>query len=270
MKPITEYDDYRSWLRAWLVERPHRRSQRALARKLDVASSYVNMVVSGKRRLAVDEAEAWADALRLTVEERPHWIAMVRSAHGNETERKDAKAEMSARRQLAKARVMPVNDDAFASWHTFAILELARCSGFRCDPTWIAGQMNPPVSEEQAERSLAALFEAGFLEATPDGGARPSSSPVFVPSVPEKQQIARLKQLHRDQLGYAATVLDQPATERHVISMVFAASPESIATLREALDRAIRIAVQSAVSSHSPTQVFQLSAQLVPRSRSTS
>lgn len=270
MKPMSEYDDYRSWLRSWVAERPQHRSQRALARKLSVAPSYVNMVFSGKRRLAVDEADAWAEALKLTDDEREHWTAMVRSAHGHEGERQTAKAELTVRRSLAKAHRMQVETDAFASWHTYAILELARCEGFRCDAEWIASQLVPPVSVEQAEASLTALLDAGFLEQLPDGGARTANTTVLVPALPEREQVARFKQLHRDQLDYAATVLDQPPDQRHVVGMVFAAAPEALVELREALDRAARIAVQTACTSGAPTQVFQLSIQLVPRSRSPS
>jgi uncharacterized protein (TIGR02147 family) len=270
MKPMIEYEDYRSWLRSWVAERPHQRSQRALARKLEVASSYVNMVFSGKRKLAVDEADAWAEVLKLSPDEREHWIAMVRSAHGNEVERQGAKAELSVRREVAKAWRMPVETDAFASWHTYAILELSRCRGFRCDPEWIATALNPPITVEDAARSLEALLEVGFVERSADGGARASSGSVFVPALPEQQQVERFKQLHRDQLAYAATVLDHPASERHVIGMVFAVPHEALPELKEAVTKAVRIAVQNASASGEPTQVFQLSVQLVPRSRSPS
>jgi uncharacterized protein (TIGR02147 family) len=265
MRPITEFVDYRAWLRAWMAERPKQRTQRELARRLEVASSLVSMVLSGKRNLTVDQAAAWGRALRLAADDHAHWVAMVRAAHGGEVERREAALELRARRAFARARRMPVEQDVFAAWHTWAILELARCPGFVADAAWIAAEIRPRIDVDDAARALEALIEAGFVERTPEG-ARAAGGPVVIPDATDPLRIERLKSLHRDQLAYAATVMDQPRELRHVVSIMFAASKQALPLVKERLGQAIREAVESAGDEHPLDQVFQVSLQIVPRS----
>lgn len=264
MRPIFEYQDYRRFLRAWRDDKPKARSQRSLAKKLDISDGFVSMVFSGQRPLSLDDAPAWARAMRLEGDEASHFVAMVRAAHGTAADRASAELELRARRNFGRAQPTSV-DPVFAAWHPWAILELARCDGFQDDPDWLASKLVPNVPADEVAAALAALQDAGLLELR-DGRLRPSDRPVAFPTESVGEGMARIKALHRLHLTHAAEALELPPEDRHVVSIVFAASRSALPDLARRLDQVVREAVEAALAFDDPDQVLQVSLQILPRS----
>lgn len=267
MRPITEFTDYRSFLRAWSAERPRQRSQRNLAKRLGLAPSFVSMVFNGKRALSPDDAEAWGLAMQLAGDDLAHWIAMVRAAHGGTTEREEASVSLRARRNFVRAKQAPIDQDAFARVHTWTIFSLAQCDGFRPEASWLVERVVPEISLDAARESVEALVAAGLLQLDVAGVWRAVDDPLAMPPETDRTRVERLKQLHREQLAHGASALEHPPESRHVVSVVVAVPLAALPDLKRRLEKAVLEAVETAKQAGSPDHVVQVSLQVVPRSR---
>ena len=77
---------------------------------------------------------------------------------------------------LAGASAMAeVGEVQLASWHDAVVQKLSHLPGFRRDPAWVARQIRPPITPDEAARALRRLEADGMLgietrAATPYGG----------------------------------------------------------------------------------------------------
>lgn len=97
-------------------------------------------------------------------------------------------------------------------WYNGAILELARCKGFRFDPEWISLAFRGAVTPEQAAASLKSLAESGELRQGEDGAPLFGDHP-FV--TPDGGSTVRLWDMYRGMFerSYAALLTAEHSQE---------------------------------------------------------
>lgn len=180
--PPPALPDYRDTLRAWVAERPTRRTlgfiQRHLARHLPpgeaVARATIHAILKDRRHVALEHIDAWRELMGLRAGADALFRAQVELAHARSDERRQGRArEAAALGRFQGARWIPVERSAAPRWWVLSVLlDLAMHPAARADEAWIAGVMCPPIAPEEAARARDFLLEQGALEAGADGGLK--------------------------------------------------------------------------------------------------
>ena len=154
-----------------------------------------------------------------------------------------------------------------------AVLELARCEGWRDDPEWIARSLRPPISPEAAAAALTALQTVGALVPGEDGKLRLgyahwSTGHTVVPGVASLANI----RLHKAFLARAPAVLDDvPHDQRQFATMTFAVNAELVKQIKARVERFYE-EIMHLVESSDPRRdgVYQLGMQFFPLAKPAS
>lgn len=266
-EPISVYDfeDYRAFLDAWLREK-RVRSVRALASKLGVSASYISMVRRGERNLKVEHARHWATGLRLDDYEQDYFEAMVRSQHGaTDDARRKAQRAVDAARAWRRAIQREAALRLWSNWYVIAIIEFAKCEGFKADPEWIASHMVPRISVEEAESALELLREMGLIVES-DGEVEVVDAPTSTGQNVSNEALSNaLVRAHKSWLKNAVDALERPSDERFLGHVIFSMDDSRISEVVDVV-RQLQIEAAEAGSQQAPKRVYELGVALVPRS----
>lgn len=229
---IFDYRDYREWLRDWFVARDGRPSIRGFARRAKCSASLVSAIINGRRDLHTGRAELWARLMDLSDDEQAFLLNLVTAEHDPSREiRESAEGMIEGARALDRSAVL--NDATvalFANWYVGAVLELARCRGWRDEPEWIARRIHPAISSDEAARALEILETLNYLVHDEQGVLRPADEIYRTGHDVADQRLVQdaLRGLHLDVLKLAARALQEtPAALRQFGTTTFAV-PESL------------------------------------------
>jgi uncharacterized protein (TIGR02147 family) len=175
---VFAYLDYRAFLTDWFKARKEAEPTYSYARfALDGGCSKAALanVIGGSRAPRSQTLDAFARAMSLQPTERlylGHLVDLATAA--TQERRREVMERILATERFGQMRLAESEpDDAVAQylegWWIPAIRELAALPGFREDPEWLASQMVPPISTEQAQNALQTLIELEFLVRTNDG-----------------------------------------------------------------------------------------------------
>lgn len=269
---IYDYTDYRRYLKDWLEASAGRPSLRGFAKKVGCAPSMISSVIAGTRDLRPPLLDRAVDALGLESHERAYFLDLVEFevAPTLALRRQVLDRIMSTRRFRSARRIVDAMYLVFSRWYYGAIIELARCEGFREDPSWIAQTLVPAISEPEAAEALETLIAAGFLVRREDG--RLQAEDVLWAT---DQEVGRvygpgLAVHHRWILARGPEAIDEfEREERHFGTLSFALSDDAFADLKAAVRR-FEQEVMSRFNERTPrTRVYQMSMQLYPLSKVT-
>ena len=153
-----------------------------------------------------------------------------------------------------------------------AVAELARCAGFQADPAWIARQLRPTITEDEAAEALADLVGLGLL-VRDEGGrlVRGSESWATEHEVDQNIVAMALHELHKQGMNRALDALERdPHTERQ-FGVVTAAIPagelEALKALVARFQESFMHRCDAAEGQ--PNQVYQLNVQFFALSEPT-
>ena len=184
-------------------------------------------------------------------------------------DRNRAWESVSATRRFREATTL--EEDLFrclSHWWIPAVHELAACSGFREDPAWIAQQLRPTITEEQASEALTVLRELEMLTTQPDGSIARSN-----PTVATPHQLAGLAaaNYHLGVLERAREALDSyDASERRYGGMTVAVPESLLPRLHDELIRFQEHLLNLCDGDETPRErVYQVALQLFPLSVAT-
>ncbi|MGE0616409.1 MAG: TIGR02147 family protein, partial [Bacteriovoracia bacterium] len=166
---IFGYADYRQYLRDYYQQMKAVRPEfsfRFLAKRGGFASpNFFKLVMEGKRNLSPQGVTKVARALKLSRAESAFFRNLVNFNQSKNTVQKEHHASELLQSEKYK-RMHPLNDaqyQYYSQWFLIPIRELVGAPGFREDPAWIARQMYPPFSTEDAINALKDLLARGIL-----------------------------------------------------------------------------------------------------------
>ncbi len=237
---VFAYLDYRAFLRDWFAakkERMPRYSHRLFSRRADQRSpSFLADLIRGRRNLTDEALPAVCTALGLGEEDAAYFAALVHlDQAGTAREKNAAWARLRATRHFREARHLDGQGFRYLShWYIPAIRELAAMPGFRADPAWLARALRPEISEDEAARALACLFDLGMLVESAPGVWEPREVRVTTP--PEVARLA-VQNYHEGMLALAATAIERvPARERHFLAVTAHVPAGLLPTLKSELN----------------------------------
>lgn len=263
---------YRRYLEAWFAARKAadaRFSHRLFARRAGAASpSLLAEVVAGKRNLSGPMVDGFVTALGLTGASAAFFRDLVALDQApTEAERNAAWQRLAAHRRFRTAR--PIDGAAFtylSTWYLPAIRELALRSDFRAEPDWVARELEPKITANQARDALDTLFELGLLAAGPDGRTVPVDTTV---ATPHQVQGLAVHNYHRQMLERAIDAVEAVRSdERHLVGVTVAVPEALVPTLKAELDR-FQERLLHLCDEHvaEAERVYQLELCLIPLSR---
>jgi len=227
---LYRYLDYRAYLRDWFDARKAanpRFSHRAFARRVGQKSpSILADVISRRRNLTPPLVAAFSQALQLDAEAERFFADLVALDQATlPDDRNAAFLRIAASRRFREAR--EVEGDSFlylSSWYIPAIRELARRPDFRAEPAWIAGQLRPEVSPDEAEKALGVLRNLGML--VEEGGRWVQAEGAVV--TPREVVGLAVHNYHHGMLSLAREAITRfRPSERHYMALT-ACVPESL------------------------------------------
>ncbi len=267
---VFQYQDLRRYLAdvyAWKKEHTRGFSFRSFSKRIGVKSpNHLKRVIDGERNLTDSMARTYAKALGLRGEAATYFCDLARFSRARTHDEREA--AWRAMMHSARYREAHAQDVRFATycsrWYLPAIRELAGCPDFRANPAWIARQLVPPITKEQAEEALAILLDLGLLERRDGTVVRRDA---VVTTGPETRGL-HIRQYHRSMLDRAAESMELiHHAERDISSVTLCVSDRKLPELKAEI-QAFRKRLMALAEEHPhPDRVVQFNVQLFPLSR---
>ncbi len=268
---IFDYVDYRQFLRDFYVTTKARSrafSHRAFSKRAGLSSSnYLGLVTKGQRDLSSEMAPRFAKACGLQKSEADFFCDLVAYCQAKTTDEKQRWHERLARfRKFREAHRLVGEQTAYhANWYMPAVRELANLAAFQENPRWIAGALQPNISERQAIEALHTLQQLGLLVRDTKGKLRQAQALVTTGPGPLGHQVFVY---HHGMLDLAKRALDHvPREQRDISSLTLCVAESTLPILKERIRAFRRELLQLAELEAAPERVLQLNFQMFPLSR---
>lgn len=265
MKPITEYHNYRDYMRDFYEE--HKRvsafTWREFARLAGfVSPTYLKLVCDGKTRLSKPGVPKAAKAMGLEGFEAAYFALLVKFDHAKtDKEKKDIFEQMAQEAKLNKIRI--VDGDAFRYYESPVcpiLRELAPLMPGAL-PGELADKMDCEVSAQEVRDSLHFLEKIGMLKK--EGDAYQQTSKVVTGSM-DALPLA-IRSMNREMALLAADSLEKyNMFERNISGLTMGINEETYARIVAEIDACRKRIVEIACECDSVDQVYRLNLQLFP------
>ncbi len=166
MQIIFQYVEYREALKEWFLASKSRNksySYRSMATSLGLNSGSLSRIIKGERKLPLEQADRFADLLRLDAAGKAYFFLLVQFDHEADSAlRRDLYRQIITARMQRKRPVTPLQFDYFSQWYHTAIRELLRIEG-ALNAEQIKALLHPSPSLPAVRKSLATLVELGMI-----------------------------------------------------------------------------------------------------------
>lgn len=264
---IYAFEDYRAFLgetyRSKKKTNPHF-SYRAFAKRTGFsAPNHLQRVIAGQRNLSPDAVERYASALHLDQDETAFFRLLV--SLGQEEEEEDRERLRRSLQALRNYRSAQRLGDAHARyhhhWYIPAIFEMIACAKFREHPAWIAEQLWPKITEEEAQSGLDALHELGLIEEE-EGRLKQTNATLTTGAEAQKSHIA---DYHRVMMQRASSSIEAvPSEQRDISSLTVSLGAAGLSVFKKRIQEFRRELLSLAEGDEASSQVVQLNLQLFP------
>lgn len=268
MKRITEYNDYRRYMRDYYEERKRTSyfSWREFAKLAGFSSSgYLKLVCDGKTRLRQDGALKVARAMELSGYRLEYFCMLVEFCDASD-ERSRVQVFSRMRTLMEENGVRVLGAEAFdyyRSWVNPVVRELAPMMP-GAKPSDIAKMCIPEVTAGEVRNSLELMVRANLLERRPDGTyVQMNKGLTGDPALLS----ASMKVMQKQVAQLAADAVDNvPAEERNISGFTLGISESAYRRLVEEI-AAFRKRIKEIVSEDEGcNRVYRLNLQLFPLS----
>jgi uncharacterized protein (TIGR02147 family) len=269
---IFSHISYRDCLKGWYESKKSLNSSfsyRLVSRLMGQKSpSFLRDIVNGDRNLNSQQAQQFADLMKLGPEENVFFLDLFLLEHApSHAERQLAFERITAKQRLKGAR--RIEGDAYeyvSNWYFTAIRELAQSEHFRFDPVWISQHLCPSISVTQASDALQVLSELGVLTQDEDGDAIINDISL---ATPMQVHGLAVHSYHKQMLGLAGEGIERfPEQLRHFLGVTVNIPASLLPKLKTELNQmAARLLNICDTADGKDTVVMQIGLQLFPLSQ---
>lgn len=270
MKPLTAYADYRAYLRDVVEDRKQKglpRSNRWFALRSGMQStSWLSSLLQGRKGLSQTSAAKLSKALGHTALESRYFAALVEFNQAKGPgDRQAGFLKLQAMARLSDPLLMRETQYGFYSgWQHSAIRALLAVAPFRGDYAGLGAALRPPLSAQEAQKSVKLLLDLGLAEAGPDGVLRVTSAAI---TTGRKASALQVDLFHQQTLRLAMEAMDRFAKiDREFSSMTVGIAPELLPLVKDILSEARRRIGELAEASETASRVYQVNMQVFPLS----
>jgi uncharacterized protein (TIGR02147 family) len=253
--------DYRWMLRNVLLTRLAKNSNyssRALARDLEISSSFLSQVLSGRRNLSEASGLRIANKLNWSQADQDLFLAMIRFELTTDPDLRQRLGEEInlLKPNLEQFRVLSKDHfEALSSWYHFAIIERTKIPGAEMTAKAIAAAFG--ITSEDAARALDRLFRLGMLIESAEGPIANDDN-YGVPAVPSHG----IRDFHRQHLRLASIAIqEQEISQRDFSGITMAIDPASLPEARIIIKK-FRRDMMKLLEKRAKVAVYHLAVQL--------
>jgi uncharacterized protein (TIGR02147 family) len=266
MKPVTDYLEYREFLRDFYDKRKDVKpffSYRFIAKRLSIDPSHVVKIFQKQRHISDKLIEGWIELAELKVKEAEYFATLV---HFNK-----AKTDRECKQHFQ--RLMALKDvgaftlekgqyEFFQKWYYSAILTLLDFFPFRNDYKALANKLNPPITESQAKKAIALLRKLKLIKKKSDGTFGLISTIV---TTGEHWRSLAITSFHEETMRLAQEGLHRiPREDRNISTITVTLSKKDLDAANEIIKECRTALLKLAESQKNPERVFQINMQLFP------
>lgn len=242
-----------------------RYSYRAFSRELGFGeSNYLHLICTHKRQLSPRSAQQVVAHLGLHNERRTWFLSLVAHTAARDNAQRTAGFQKAyeARQKTIENELTRDEMEFFDKWYHPVIREIVGRSEFSPEPRWIAANVRPKITPEQAKNSLELLLRLGYIEATEEGSFRQTHSHIRVPAGANSLAIHKY---HQEMLQLAQRSLSEvDSYERDLSALTVLLSKDQIADVKEILKEARKKIVSLSEQRTAESEVYQMNMQLFP------
>jgi uncharacterized protein (TIGR02147 family) len=270
MVNIYEHTDFHLYLKAFLKDAKSRNpafSHRFLARKLGLSTSnLILLIIQKKRNLTPTVRFRLSEFMKHTRKEARYFEHMVDFAQAKTHEERNANyaSMLDLKRTIKAAPLEKQQYEYYSNWYNPVIRELIVAPGFSGDFKALSKSTSPPITADQARRSVELLLELGLIKKK---GDRYQQTDPLLSTGPVVASIG-VANFHRRTAFLAAESFDRHTQqERTITSCTLTLSEEHFKTLKQEIadlrKRALELAEEPIVGK----KVYQMNMQLFPVSK---
>ena len=271
---IFHFNDYRKFLQAYYDYKKQRYygfSYRSFNQTIGVRSPGLLLDLINARQNLTDRLyRKIAQAMGMDRKESEYFRLMIMLTHAKEKGDLKVKQDFQTRMsQLkpsdAKSLIRP-QEKYLSSWHNLAVRESLQVLDVADDAAELAGFINPEITVEQAREALDLLQSLGLIRRNRKGFWKPETASVTALGSDIPATVIHQPQKDVLELGKRA-LARYPKGERNVSSVIFSASAEAEARIKEAVEAFRRQVFEIIKTGGAPRRVFALSVALFPLSQ---
>lgn len=268
---IFRYTDYRTFLADWFREAKGNNpsfSHRAFAQLAGFHSSnFLMLVMQGKRNLTEESLRQMLSGLRLGKQEQEFFRNLVLFNQAKtHSERNLSYKKLLQSRGYQKLRPIERKEyEYYSTWYHPVVRELVVSKACDGTPEWVAAHINPPITPDQAKRSIRLLESLGFIEQSGPGRWRQADT--IISTGPEVQSVV-IHNYHKALLDLSKHMMDRISMRhRDVSAITVGVKRERIAEIKKRIIDFRREILELVSGDEEPEEVAQLNIQFFPVTR---
>lgn len=257
METTQLHDEFRLWLQTELMSRCKKNPRytlRSFAALLEMDSSSVSQLISGKRRASKKVISKICERLSVDQKKQSQFLSKIKKTKSNDN-------EVTA----GEINYQLMSDDAItvlSNWYYFAILEIINSDNFQNSYTWIANRLSLTASEVKI--AVERLVRLNLLKIEDGSIVRTEK---FLSTYIPGQTSAAQKEFQKQVLQMAITAIDDvPIELRDMSNMTMSIDVDKIPEAKKMITD-FRRKLCAFLEDGERTQVFQLGIQLYPLSK---
>ncbi|MEO7426201.1 MAG: TIGR02147 family protein [Fibrobacteria bacterium] len=267
MVNIFEYIDYRKFLLDAYKERraeSPKFSYRFIAGKVGFASpGFFANVLSGKKGISLKLVLKFAELFHLNRKEKGYFEALVLFAKATgASEKKEYLDRLLAMRGSRVKKVEAHQWEYFEKWHNIVVRELIALRPFHGDFRALAAMVSPPITPQEARKSIELLERLGLIRKGPDGAYERTDAAISAGDDISRALIGAYQVQAMELAKHAIEHL--PAGTRNFSTLTLSVSGPTYEAMLEELRGFRRRMLEMAENSENVDRVYQMNFHVFP------
>lgn len=271
MKEISEYLNYREYLKDWVAHRKAEGlpgSNRWFALKMGInSSSWLSSILSGARNLNETHLKKLTSVLNLTPYERSLFSALVAFNQSKNRQEKNHHFDIFRKIQARKeaTHVSGQFYDYYKNWYNSAIRAVIGLIPVRDNYKELGAYLTPPISEQHAKEAVDLLEEIGFIQRDYEGVFELTHAGI---TTGEYERSVAIRGFQEETIQLAKAALFRfERSEKDISTLTLGISREKIKEVKSILAETRRQIAEIAESDDCADSAYQLNMQLFPLSK---
>ena len=266
------YLEHRAYLQDWEVDARKSSttfSYRLFSLKAGFKSpNFLKLVMEGKRNLSEEGIKKFAKGLNLNKKEGEYFHHLVLYNQAETHEQKNFHFQYILKAQKIQ-NIRPMDQDKYeyySHWYHPVIRELMLSPKFDGTSTWLANNVFPPISTQDAQKSIELLIRLGFIKMNAKGELEQSES---VLSTGADVQSVILMNYHQNILDLSKQLLDKVHyQQRDIHSLTLGIKPDKLPILKKKVREFYQDILKVVCTEDKPEDIVMLNIQLLPVTKS--
>ncbi len=273
MNSITNYTDYRKYLKDYILEKKKAGfiSNRWFARQAGVnSSSWLTSIIQGKKGLSKITANKISIVLKHSKTEALYFENLVFFNQAKKREEQNLYYnEIAAIRKAFKTETLQEDKfEYYSVWYHSVIRSIIGLINFKDDFKLLAQSLSPAITEAEARKSVTLLERLKLIEKKEDGSFKLASVAI---NAAESVQSLAITNYQQETMKLAWEALDRfPKEARDITTLTLGISEKGLTEIKKEIIEFRNKISRIAINDEPADRVYQLNLQCFPMSKPVS